>query len=225
MYPVGVLAGFAKRYLLGKTARCFGQAACLIRGDGLEIGGPSKIFQADGALPVYRVVNSVRQIQFLRPSQGVILENEGSSYDFVLSSHMIEHCANPLLALKEWRRVLKTDGALLLVLPDASKTFDHKRPVTTFTHLVEDLSKGESDLTHVEEALALQDRTHWTFPRNDNDWESLYRRNLETRQLHHHVFDMNLACSAVAYAGFHIEVTEHVHPFHLVILASCNTHQ
>jgi len=40
-----------------------------------------------------------------------------ASYDFILSSHTLEHIANPLHALSEWVRVLKEKGLLVLVVP------------------------------------------------------------------------------------------------------------
>lgn len=38
-------------------------------------------------------------------------------FDFVLSSHSLEHTLEPLTELRRFRRLLKTDGRLLLVLP------------------------------------------------------------------------------------------------------------
>jgi ADP-heptose:LPS heptosyltransferase len=41
------------------------------------------------------------------------------SMDFVFSSHLLEHLDNPLAALKEWWRVIKHNGYLILYLPHA----------------------------------------------------------------------------------------------------------
>ncbi len=70
-------------------------------------------------------------------------------YDFVLSSNCLEHVANPLKALHEWRRVIQPSGALVLVLPKRDHNFDHRRPVTRFEHLLEDFRNGttEHDMT------------------------------------------------------------------------------
>lgn len=40
------------------------------------------------------------------------------SLDFVFSSHLLEHMADPQAALAEWCRVIKDDGHLILYLPD-----------------------------------------------------------------------------------------------------------
>jgi ubiquinone/menaquinone biosynthesis C-methylase UbiE len=39
-------------------------------------------------------------------------------YDFVYSSHMLEHVPDPALALRNWWRVLKPGGVLIVVVPD-----------------------------------------------------------------------------------------------------------
>ncbi len=43
------------------------------------------------------------------------------SMDFVFSSHCLEHIANAGGALREWARVLKPEGRLVLILPDKRK--------------------------------------------------------------------------------------------------------
>lgn len=43
------------------------------------------------------------------------LKNE--SYDFVYSSHTLEHMVDPVVALRNWWRVLKPSGYLLLYIP------------------------------------------------------------------------------------------------------------
>ena len=75
------------------------------------------------------------------------------SLDYVASSHLLEHSANPLQALAEWFRVLKHGGIIYAVIPDRTRTFDHPRPLTEVAHMVEDFRKGTTmaDPTHIEE--------------------------------------------------------------------------
>lgn len=65
-----------------------------------------------------------------------------SSQDFVIANHFIEHCENPLLALRNMLRVLRASGVLYLAVPDKRHTFDAERPVTTLSHLLRDYEEG-----------------------------------------------------------------------------------
>src|SRR5438067_1124851 len=216
--PLGVIIGG----LLRRRARCFGAVQQALAGrSGIEIGGPSGIFEGSGALPVYPLIASLEQFTFAGDaSQGVTVDRADGSFDFVLSSHMLEHTANPLKALREWRRILKPTGHLLLVLPDKERTFDHSRRVTAMGHLIQDLERDtpESDLRHVDDAMRDQDIKHWTF-RPWPAWREMYRNNAAWRAIHQHVFDMALAAEAVAYGGFRIIATEKLWPYHLVVFA------
>eukprot|EP00620_Florenciella_sp_RCC1587_P007326 CAMPEP_0182601394 /NCGR_PEP_ID=MMETSP1324-20130603/91465_1 /TAXON_ID=236786 /ORGANISM="Florenciella sp., Strain RCC1587" /LENGTH=243 /DNA_ID=CAMNT_0024819305 /DNA_START=429 /DNA_END=1162 /DNA_ORIENTATION=- len=59
---------------------------------------------------------------------------EDGAYDVVFASHVLEHFLDPLSALREWDRVLRPGGALLLLLPwaaDGGIWYDeHKEPAT-----------------------------------------------------------------------------------------------
>jgi SAM-dependent methyltransferase len=143
-----------------------------------------------------------------------------AKYDFVLSSHMLEHCANPLRTLHEWRRVLKPGGSLILVVPHRDGTFDHRRPLTSLTHLIEDLERGtgEDDLTHVEEVLRLHDSTL------DPELHGMTMReraakNLQLRSVHHHVFDTRLVVDMVQHVGLAVSSVEPVLPYHVIVIA------
>ena len=113
------------------------------------------------------------------------------SYECVLASHCLEHVANPLRALAEWKRILKDDGLLLLVLPHKDGTFDCRRPVTTLAHMVEDYEKqiGEDDLTHLPEILALHDLEKDKPAGSPEEFRARSLENRANRALHHHVFD------------------------------------
>jgi predicted SAM-dependent methyltransferase len=64
------------------------------------------------------------------------------SQDFVIASHFLEHCQNPIATLQTFMRVLRTDGILLLVIPDKLYTFDKDRPSTTPEHVIRDFQEG-----------------------------------------------------------------------------------
>lgn len=146
------------------------------------------------------------------------------TYDFVLSSHMLEHSANPLRALGEWRRVLKTDGGLILVLPHKDGTFDHKRPVTTMEHIVSDFERnmGEDDLTHIPEVIELHDLSR-DFGVTSAAFRDRVQKNPQIRSVHHHVFDTFLAARLVNRAGFALVAMEALRPYHILIVARKST--
>lgn len=187
---------------------------------GLEVGGPSGIFKNRGFIPLYHIVKGVDGCNFSDKTiwEGNIeagetytyyKDNKGhqyiseatdlglipdSKYDFVLSSHCLEHVANPLKALNEWLRVIKNGGVILIVLPNKHYTFDHNRPVTSMAHLIDDYSSriGEDDLTHLEEILKLHDLSKDKLAGSFEAFRERGLKNFEKRSLHHHVFDIAL---------------------------------
>lgn len=87
-------------------------------------------------------------------------EVDDCSQDFVIANHFIEHCENPLLAVRNMFRVLKPEGVLYLAIPDKRYTFDIDRPVTALDHLLRDFKEGPawSRRDHFEEWSRLVDK-------------------------------------------------------------------
>jgi SAM-dependent methyltransferase len=144
-----------------------------------------------------------------------------SSYDFVLSSHTLEHIANPLRALREWMRVLRSGGILILVVPHHADTFDRRRPVTTLAHLIDDDRNGvgEDDLTHLPEILELHDLALDPPAGEAAAFRARSERNEENRCLHHHVFDEALVAALLETAGFQQVAVERQPPHHVIAVA------
>jgi SAM-dependent methyltransferase len=185
---------------------------------GIEIGGPSDVFST--VLPIYQVVTSLDGCNFSSKTiwEGTIAEGKNfnyfenkkgyqyiceasnliaipdENYDFLVASHCLEHCANTLKTVKEWLRVVKKGGAILLLLPDKRVTFDHNRPTTTFEHLLDDLENDvdETDLTHLDEILELHDLNWDLVAGTKEQFKKRSLQNHENRCLHHHVFDFGL---------------------------------
>jgi predicted SAM-dependent methyltransferase len=80
---------------------------------------------------------------------------DSNEYDFVCSSHLLEHLMNPIKAIEEWKRVIKPQGIIYCAVPDKRFTFDHKRKRTTMQHILKDFYSDVSprDETHIQEAL------------------------------------------------------------------------
>jgi SAM-dependent methyltransferase len=76
-----------------------------------------------------------------------------NSVDYVVTSHVLEHIANPVAALAEWYRVLRPGGIIYLVVPDRRHTWDHARAPTPVDHFLEDYERGTTpaDATHIDD--------------------------------------------------------------------------
>lgn len=211
---------------------------------GLEIGGPSYVFEIN--VPIYRRIRSLDNCVFAEVThwegergsgatfrfdqgkragnnfitEGATLEGiPDAGYDFVLSSHSLEHIANPIKALTNWKRVLKPSGFLLLVLPDKHRTFDYRRPVTSLEHMRDDYARdtGEDDMTHVEEFVTLWDYKKFPDAKSIAEHRERYRNNYQQRLLHHHVFDLKSATDFVKNCDWQIRAAERSRPNHLIL--------
>ena len=136
-----------------------------------SIGGPSEESSASSFQPIVRPTRSTtvtlphtpygeslpwRERHSISPtavaqdgSSSVTPRNSSNiqdkTYDFVMSSHVIEHIANPIRALKEWHRVVRPGGAGIFVVPHLNFTFDHHRPLTTLQHMLDDFAQSTTD--------------------------------------------------------------------------------
>jgi len=193
---------------------------------GLEIGGPSELFRR--AVPVYGVARSLDNCVFSpdtfwgnvsddsdpytrnRVMDAVELaEVRDGEYDFILSCHSLEHIANPVKALQNWKRV--APGYLVLILPCGPMTFDHRRPITTLVHMIEDFKRDikEDDLSHLQEVIDLTDFTRCELPEGMTVDEEAKRvenllNNPRNRFMHHHVFDEQNSSELVSFCEYRI---------------------
>lgn len=212
--------------------------------NGIEIGGLSPIFATE--LPLYKMVEKVDGCNFSSQTvwEGSIQEGKSynfyktkkghqyvceasdlkdvpsEKYDFLISSHCLEHCANALKTVNEWLRVVKKGGAILLVLPDKSFTFDHNRDVTTFDHLLEDFNNtiDETDLTHLPEILQQHDLSMDLAAGTKEQFEKRSLDNFSNRCLHQHVFDFELLGQIFEYNNIEVIDKSFAKPYHQIIL-------
>ncbi len=202
----------------------------------LEIGGPSDLFGSAGPLPVYSCLGSIDNVNYSAQTlwksqavqfgetlvcEGTAIPVQDASYDCVFSSHSLEHVANPIKALLEWKRVIRDHGFMLLVLPNRHFTFDWRRPVTSLDHLRDDFRNDtpESDLFHLDEILALHDLSRDLPAGTSDQFKERCLRNAEFRAIHHHVFSPETAAQLLQEVGFSI-VRQDVKEVDIVTLAS-----
>jgi len=179
---------------------------------GLEIGGPSSTGH-----PFYHACASMDNVIFSKETvwskhtdnyiyhphkTGKVIVHDAvdlssiqpQMYDFVFSSHCLEHIANPLKALKEWLRVLKNHGHLVIIVPEKSMCFDHKREYTQFQTLLTQYEKnvGEDDLSTLPEIIEKHDLSMDPPAGTLEQFTERSLRNLENRCLHHYVYSPKL---------------------------------
>lgn len=107
-------------------------------GDGIDVGGlPDPLSLYTEMFPLIRTVKvwdmSDGDAQFM---DGVL----DNSYDFVTSSHCLEHLHNPMEGIQNWFRILRPGGHLIITIPEedlyeqgtwpSDKNLDHKYSFT-----------------------------------------------------------------------------------------------
>jgi SAM-dependent methyltransferase len=123
------------------------------------------------------------------------------SLDYVVTSHVLEHVANPVAALAEWCRVLRPGGIIYLLVPDRRLTWDRFRKLTPVDHLLEDFARGTTavDATHIEDFVRGVDWTTFSpdtppadVPRKQQELMAVYQAAVAAGQeinIHFHVFE------------------------------------
>ena len=179
---------------------------------GVEIGGPSGtgLTIYDHAQSMDNVIFSPNTVwsshtetyNYYAGKTGKVFINDATNislvsneaYDFLFASHCLEHIANPVKALYEWLRIIKTGGHIILILPEKSCCFDHKRSVTSFGTLLTQYERnvGEDDLSTLPEILRNHDLA---MDPPAGNFEQFTRRSLDNfnnRCLHHYVYSPEL---------------------------------
>lgn len=116
---------FATRYLVG---------------NGIDIGcGPDSIFNYIEQFPL---MQTCRNWDLPDGDAQFLASVTDETFDFVHSSHCLEHMHNPKEAMYHWLRVLKPNGHLVVIIPDedlyeqgifpSTNNLDHKWTFTIF---------------------------------------------------------------------------------------------
>jgi SAM-dependent methyltransferase len=179
---------------------------------GIEIGGPSGTGNIiyENAIRMDNVIfskntiwsNHTDEYNYYHNKKGKVLVNdavnitlvENECYDFCFSSHSLEHIANPLKAINEWLRIVKTGGYIIIVVPEKSVCFDHKRNYSKFLTLLTQYEKnvGEDDLSTLPEILMNHDLTMDPPAGDLGNFTKRSLDNFNNRCLHHYVYNDEL---------------------------------
>ncbi|RMH35252.1 MAG: class I SAM-dependent methyltransferase [Gammaproteobacteria bacterium] len=142
-------------------------------GHGIDVGGkPDPLSQYTH---VFRGIKSVR-IWDLDDGDGQYLASiPDNAYDFLHSSHCLEHMDDPYVALRNWVRVTKPSGYIIVTVPDEDMyeqgqwpskfNMDHKHTFTIYKTQswcpasinVLDLLKSVADIARVEKVELIRD--------------------------------------------------------------------
>jgi ubiquinone/menaquinone biosynthesis C-methylase UbiE len=76
-------------------------------------------------------------------AQGDSIPVPDESYDFIVSSHVLEHFPDPIRALKEWQRIVKEGGYIFIIIPHKERTFDRNKSRTKPEELIKRHETGK----------------------------------------------------------------------------------
>lgn len=206
---------------------------------GVEIGGPSPC----GHDIIYKYANTIDNVIFSKNTVwsnstdtynyyngkiGKVIINdavninsvEDNTYEFVFSSHSLEHIANPLKAIKEWLRVVKSNGVIIIIVPEKSCCFDHNRDISLFSVMLSQYEKnvGEDDLSTLSEILKNHDLS---MDPPAGDFYNFTKRSLDNfnnRCLHHYVYSPELIAEICTYFNCKMihTFTEHLNIWNII---------
>ena len=206
---------------------------------GVEIGGPSShtgniIYQnasmLDNIIFSNHTVwsNHTDEYNFYPNKKGKVIINDSVNisivhndcYDFVFASHVLEHIANPLKAVQEWLRIIKNEGVIIIVVPEKSVCFDHKRNYSKFSTLLSQYEKniGEDDLSTLPEILSNHDLSLDPPAGDLKNFTLRSLDNINNRCLHHYVYNDDLLIDICNYfkCEFIYKETHHLNRWFII---------
>jgi SAM-dependent methyltransferase len=197
-----------KRLLLNRYSISF----LFLKGNGIEIGAlhnPLRVapwtrvsyvdrLTVDGLRDQYPELKDKKLVPVDIVDDGELLATvPDGSQDFVIANHFVEHCENPLLALENMLRVLRSGGVVFLALPDMRYSFDRDRQVTPLEHLQRDYREGPawSRRAHFEEWVRLVNGVR-DEPQVEREVEVLLAKGYS---IHYHVWTQREMAELVRY--------------------------
>lgn len=142
-YPRLQQQGFASQY-------AFPFAKQICKGVGLDIGYAKEEWKFEGARGIDNSIDSNWDAEWLPNNE----EDSNGQYDYIFSSHCLEHTCNWVTVLDYWRTKLKDGGVLFLYLPHPNQEYWKPWNNTKHVHIL--------DPYVIEEYL------------NDREWKNIF---------------------------------------------------
>lgn len=138
----------------------------VLRGRGMEIGaGMAPHPLPPNAEAVYFDLRNAEELQAYFASTSVpydvhpiadVATHLPDGADFLIAHHVLEHTPDPIGVLKQWRGYLKTDGVMVITLPNYKLCPDKGRLLPSFEHILLDhlLDRGADSFESREHVLS-----------------------------------------------------------------------
>jgi len=140
---------------------------------------------------------------------------DDDSLDFIFSSHVFEHLANPIGHLRHWGRKLKAGGLVLAIVPELGGAKDYRQHASSLAELLEEDTLGlwEPGRHHYER-----------YVRNTISTANAEAWLQEKRSIHVHFYTpesvsdvLRHACERLGFARFDVLSTPNQKEFHFVL--------
>lgn len=140
---------------------------------------------------------------------------DDGSLDFIFSSHVFEHLANPLGHLQVWQRKLKPGGRIVAVVPDIAGSKDQAAPLSTLAEAAEEQRSNDfsPSIEHYRRFVAC---------RQSKDSPEKLRD--QQRSIHVHFYTntnmailLDHAVRHLGYSDYSIRYTPNSKEFHFVV--------
>lgn len=83
-------------------------------------------------------LKNIEEVDFVWKGQPYSeLTGKSKYYDWIIASHVIEHTPDLIAFLNDCDTILKDDGVISLVVPDKRYCFDHYRPITGISKIID----------------------------------------------------------------------------------------
>jgi len=84
------------------------------------------------------ILKNIEEVDFVwRDENYSELTGKSKYYDWIIASHVIEHTPDLIGFLNDCDAILKDEGVISLVIPDKRYCFDHYRPITGISKIID----------------------------------------------------------------------------------------